>query len=87
MFPIVPEEQIGMSEIKVPAGVPEMTPEWMTSVLTASGHVRFLGGFPERGRAEQNAAAAASPLRFMPPPREGSGDGESVGNDVCGPAI
>ena len=29
-----------MSEIQVPAGVPEMTPEWMTSVLTASGHLR-----------------------------------------------
>ena len=26
-----------MSEIQVPAGVPEMTPEWMTSVLTAGG--------------------------------------------------
>ena len=29
-----------MSEIEVPAGVPEMTPEWMTSVLTASGRLR-----------------------------------------------
>jgi len=29
-----------MSEIGVPAGVPEMTPEWMTSVLTTSGHLR-----------------------------------------------
>jgi len=29
-----------MSEIEVPAAVPEMTPGWMTSVLTATGHLR-----------------------------------------------
>lgn len=29
-----------MNEIGVPAGVPDMTPEWMTSVLIASGRLR-----------------------------------------------
>ena len=29
-----------MSEIEVPAGVSDMTPEWMRAVLTASGHLR-----------------------------------------------